>query len=71
MTAKCVVEASSFLKACAENTVTAFQKKNAFWSNFLLKTFLNDCKVFDATTPRPGPRTVLTCLHDQLFYKNQ
>jgi len=26
MTAKCVVDASSFLKACAENTVTAFPK---------------------------------------------
>jgi len=38
MTKNCVVDASSFLKACAENTVTAFPKKNnACWPNFLLK----------------------------------
>jgi len=37
MTAKCVVDASSFLKACVENTVHLFQKKNALWSNILLK----------------------------------
>jgi len=31
MTAKCIVDASSFLKACAENIVTAFPKKNPRW----------------------------------------
>jgi len=50
-TAKCVVDASSFLKACAENTVTAFPKNinnkkiTHVDLTLCLKTFFNDCKV--------------------------
>jgi len=41
MTTHCVVDASSFLKAYAENTVTAFPKKNIMHVSltFCLKTF--------------------------------
>jgi len=60
MTAKCVTDASS--RPTPRTLLQLFQKMthflNLFWSKFLLKNVLNDCKVCWWVDPSPASRTV-------------
>jgi len=72
MTTNCVVDASSFLKACAENTVTAFPKKKMthVGLTFCLKTFFKWLQCVLMRRPQglgPGLYVVQNCWPSDLL----